>query len=65
MPEVAGNAAIYFDPKNEVSIKNEMIRILTDEKLRDQLVAAGEIRSKDFSWEKTAAETKLVYESIL
>ena len=65
LPEVAGNAALYFDPKSEVSIKNEMIRILTDEKLRDQLVAAGEIRSKDFSWEKTAAETKLVYESIL
>ena len=37
LPEVAGNAALYFDPESEISIKNEMIRILTDEKLRESI----------------------------
>jgi glycosyltransferase involved in cell wall biosynthesis len=65
LPEVAGNAALYFDPQSEISIKEALVKILSDNELREKLVLAGKKRAKEFSWKKTAMETQLAYESIL
>jgi len=64
-PEVAGSAALYFDPKSIVSIKNCISRILIDSSLREKLINEGLKKVKEYSWEKTALETKLIYESII
>jgi glycosyltransferase involved in cell wall biosynthesis len=64
MPEVAGHAALYFDPKNITEIKNAMKLILTDKSLADNLRAMGKERLKDFSWEKCARETLEVLSKI-
>ncbi len=65
LPEVAGNAALFFDHESEISIKNEMMKILTDEELRKSLIVAGSEKVKEYSWEKTALKTKTIYESVL
>ncbi|MFH1777635.1 MAG: glycosyltransferase family 1 protein [Candidatus Omnitrophota bacterium] len=65
LPEVAGNAAAYFDPIDISSISEAMGKVIADKKLRDTLRTKGYQRLRDFSWEKTAQKTKLVYESIL
>ncbi|GAB3708071.1 glycosyltransferase family 1 protein [Spirosoma flavus] len=65
LPEVAGNAAIYFDPANETSIHDALQRIITDSTLRGQLVDLGRERLLDFSWERTVRETIQVYERCL
>jgi glycosyltransferase involved in cell wall biosynthesis len=57
MPEVAGDAAILFDPYNEEDICLKMEQLLSDEHLREQCVMKGIERSRMFSWSNTAAKT--------
>lgn len=63
-PEVAGDAALYFDPLSISSIQNSIEQILSDNVLREKMITAGLQKAKEYSWEKTAAQTKQVYESI-
>jgi glycosyltransferase involved in cell wall biosynthesis len=63
-PEVAGDAALYFDPLSISSIVTCIEQILADNTLRENLIIAGLKKSKEYSWENTAEKTKLVYESI-
>jgi len=62
IPEVAGDAALYFEPHDAEEIADLMHRILTDEELRRTLVHAGRERCHLFSWERTARETLKVLE---
>lgn len=64
-PEVAKDAAIYFDPLNKSSIEEAISKIIYDEALGDNLRHRGYKVLKEFSWEKTAEKTLQVYESIL
>jgi glycosyltransferase involved in cell wall biosynthesis len=57
LPEVAGDAALSFDPEDTGAIRAAMERLLTDEGERRRLRAAGLARAKRFSWERTAALT--------
>lgn len=63
-PEVAGDAALYFDPLSISSIETSIEQILSDKILREKLITAGLKKAKEYSWENTAEKTKLVYESI-
>lgn len=63
MPEVAGEAAIYFEPKNENDIKRALKTVLFDQALQDNLREKGYERLKQFSWEKCSKETLQVLES--
>ncbi len=57
MPEVAGEAAVYFNPGNINEIAAAIKSILLDKSLADNLREKGFRRLKDFSWEKCAEET--------
>ncbi len=57
MPEVAGDAAVYFDPANTGDIANAIKIVLTDKSLADNLRTKGKERLKKFSWDKCARET--------
>ena len=57
MPEVAGEAAVYFDPHNKAQIKNAIKNILFDKSLAENLKQKGVERLKQFSWKKCAEET--------
>jgi glycosyltransferase involved in cell wall biosynthesis len=61
LPEIYGNAALYFDPKNEEDLIDKIEQILTNNKLRQGLIEKGKIRVKQFSWYKTARLTLKVY----
>lgn len=63
MPEVGGDAALYFNPKDSEEIKNTMLKVLTQPALAQVLTQKGKERLKDFSWEKCAKETLAVLES--
>jgi glycosyltransferase involved in cell wall biosynthesis len=64
-PEIAQKNAAYFDPYNKESIKNCVEDLIVNEKKRKLLSKKGLKRAKEFSWEKTAKETKKVYEKVL
>jgi len=65
LPEIAGDAAWYFDPEDEKSLANVLSRVLDDAAERENLITRGRERGGAFSWEKVALETKAVYESVL
>ena len=51
--EVAGDAALLFDPDDQQQIDSCLRRLLADESLRRRLVAAGRERAARFSWRST------------
>ncbi len=55
--EINSNASVYFNPDNEVEIKDCMNRILNDVDYREKIVNLGKIHSKKFRWDKTLKET--------
>jgi len=65
LPEVAGDAAIYFDPTDKLSIQNSIHKVIYDDELKNNLISKGTERIKEFTWGKTAKKTKVLYEDIL
>jgi glycosyltransferase involved in cell wall biosynthesis len=64
IPEVAGNAALLFDPNSEKDLINNIELLCTDSLKRNQLISLGFKQELKFSWDKTAKETIKVYEDV-
>ncbi len=64
-PEVAEDAALYFNPDNQEDMTDKLGQIIKDISLRKSLIEKGFIRQKNFSAEKKAKETLAVYQSIV
>ena len=60
LPEINSDAAYYFDPDNEIQIKEILNKILNDDFYRNSLINRGEKHYKNFSWEKTVLETSKI-----
>jgi glycosyltransferase involved in cell wall biosynthesis len=58
--EVAGDAALFFDPMDEDAIAIALDRITEDETLRAALAKAGPEHARLFTWEATARRTLAV-----
>lgn len=63
MPEMAGEAAIYFDPLNVDEMADAMERLVWDESLRGELSRKAIAQAAKFTWEETARQTLAVLES--
>ena len=63
LPEVGGDACLYFDPTNMSDMTNKINKIINDENLRKDLIKKGLQRYKKFSWKKLAEQTLEVYEN--
>ena len=61
IPEVAGDAAIYFDPLNEGNIAQALHLMLSSASLRNKMKERGFERIKKFNWVETARKTLCVY----
>lgn len=64
IPEVAGDAAAYFDPEDAGSMADAIESIVTSESRRLELKRLGEHRTTVFSWDRCAMETTRVYRSL-
>jgi glycosyltransferase involved in cell wall biosynthesis len=62
IPEVAGEAAIYFDPHRPSEIAGALARVLDDESFARELAARGMVRQRQFTWQRTAEETLQSFE---
>ncbi len=65
LPEVGGDAALYFRPEDPEDIAAKIIRLLSDEDLRTALRARGRERARAFTWARTATETLGFYRTVL
>jgi glycosyltransferase involved in cell wall biosynthesis len=61
LPEVAGAAALLFDPEDVEAIRAAMARLLSDAHFAERLRVAGRERAARFSWERTAELTVQCY----
>lgn len=62
LPEVGGEAALYFDPEDEKDLAHKLEVLHTDNKLRNELIAKGSERIRQFSWLSCAKKTLEVLE---
>ena len=54
LPEIAGDAALQFDPSNERAIAAALQTILLDKPLRASLIPKGHANVQRFSWQASA-----------
>lgn len=64
-PEIAGNAAIYFDPFSVQDMARAIVFFYQNPGLRQELIEKGNKRLTHFSWKKTTLETVEVYQKAL
>lgn len=61
MPEIAGDAALYFDPGDADELVLQLERVLDDQSLRQRLIASGFSQERKFSWQSCAKQTMAAY----
>lgn len=64
-PEVAADAALFFDPSDAEALTSQLGIVLFSETTRAELISRGRDRATQFSWEKCASKTLAVYRSLL
>ncbi|MDQ6801705.1 MAG: glycosyltransferase family 4 protein [Acidobacteriota bacterium] len=57
LPEIAGDAALYFDPRDAAQLESAISRVVENHELRHALIARGRERVAQFRWETAAERT--------
>jgi len=65
LPEIGGDGALYFEPKDAKSLHASMSAALYNAPLRAELVERGKARLALFSWDRTSRETGALYRALL
>lgn len=65
LPEVVGNAALMVNPENIFEISRALLRVLTDQALRERMKAAGLEQAQRFSWEASVSRMLKLYEQVV
>ena len=65
LPEVAGDAAVLFDPQDVDALTDALRRLLSDRDLAEALAARGLAQAGRFSWARAAQETAALYHELL
>jgi len=65
LPEVAGDAALLFDPQEVDALTDALRRLLSDRELAEALAARGPVQAARFSWARAAQETATLYRELL
>lgn len=56
LPEVYGNSAEYFDPRDVNDITRAVIKLMNDKKYKNELIKKGQSQLNKYSWEKMTKE---------
>lgn len=62
--EVAGDAAAFIDPENDIAIAEKIQLLSTNDQARKDLIQKGRARVRLFSWETSARKLIKLYESV-
>lgn len=65
LPEVAGDAAKQLSPHDQAAWTENMKELLINPELRDDLVSAGLIQARHFSWQESARQMLKIYQRVL
>jgi len=61
LPEILGDAALYFDPSDENDMFKQILLIISNKNMREQLAKKGSEQAKKYSWQRCARETLEIY----
>lgn len=64
LPEVGGDAALYFDPTDKKEMIAQIMKVINDPFLKKEMIKKGLERTKIFAWENTAKEIYAAYKSV-
>ena len=64
IPEVAGDAGVYFDPYNTENIASTILKVIDNSELRERLIKRGRERAEKFTWLKVSERTLFIYRNI-
>ena len=64
LPEVAGEGAVYADPRSVGEVRGALERVLLSEELRGKLGAAGRRRAEGYRWEDVARQSLEFFEGV-
>ncbi|MET3977583.1 glycosyltransferase involved in cell wall biosynthesis [Mucilaginibacter sp. UYP25] len=64
-PEIAGDAALYFDPMDGTSIKQAVAKVLNDDDIRRVLITKGKQRLQSFTFDSCVDNTIQVYKALI
>lgn len=65
IPEIAGDAALLVNPGSEEGIAEAMIKLLSDSKLRSNMIKKGLRQSRKYCWERAVLETLKIYKEVV
>lgn len=65
LPEVAGDAAVYFDTESAEELTDKILYVLNDSDLQNQLREKGIVREKLFGWDICSKQTYDFYKEIM
>lgn len=65
LPEIYGDAALFFNPEDELGLVHHLETLEANPSVRNQLIKAGRSRVKEFSWDKMVEQTIAIYRRIL
>ncbi len=65
LPEIGGDGALYFEPKDAKSLQEVMADVLYNPARRAELVERGNVRLSLYSWGRTCKETGALYRRLL
>lgn len=54
IPEVCGDAVLYFEPDHVAALNSQLNKVLTDEAFRKRMVQNGHAQAGQFSWRQNA-----------
>ncbi len=60
LPEIGGDAVLYFDPTDVEALTSQLERVVTDPALREELARKGRARAAEFRWKDAAEKTLAV-----
>jgi glycosyltransferase involved in cell wall biosynthesis len=63
-PEIAGDAALYFDPYSIEDMRSAIEKVITSQALQSNLINRGRERIKYFSWKRCVEKTATVYREL-
>jgi glycosyltransferase involved in cell wall biosynthesis len=64
--EVVGDTSLLVRPKNSKDIKSALVRLISDDKLRNELLLNSRQRvQKNFTWEKVSKNYINIYKNVL
>jgi glycosyltransferase involved in cell wall biosynthesis len=65
MPEILGEAAIYFNPDDNKEMESQIKKIINDKNLREEIIQKGYEQVKKYSWEECAKNTLEIYNEVI